>query len=438
MTRRRFWLAVALAAGVGLTLRLLRLHLDVANDEAWYFHLARTLAGAGRNVTPVQPQLAHLILRPVLYLFYWPVAQLGLTGARLVNVALGTFTTVYLAVLCRRLGVRPWPAALAAWIVAFQQITCNYSVFLYPDSLATALLLPAIASFVAGRRGATLALFTLCLLTKEMFAVVPLALVPLSLERGGRLGWRPGPMTPVLLLPLVPVAAVTLVATFGLGAHMQGWATEKPTALFWLAHLLPALLVAWPILVVARRRLELVLSLAFPVFFVLWSYVRGAGVSDWYLYGPLHLSALAIVAAADEAGRRVRARRPPRLAMVAGAVAAALVAAVIVRKIVVWNRALVGDDVLATPETVAVAEEVAARRPTRLVLVDCFWAFSYFPFATAGKEIAAVRATDPLPDADVIVAALHGAALEERLAPCLVLTPKRYRVYADLEACRTK
>lgn len=436
---RSFYAVLGVAVVAGFALRLLRLNVDVFNDEAWYFHLARHLARSGAQITPAHSEIAHFILRPFSALFFWPWAQLGLTAVRVVNITLGVVVVVQVAYLALQLRCHPTLAALSALLVALHYANCHVSAWCFPDTLATALMLLGVRYYLDGRCLATFAAFTLCLLTKEMFAPIPLALFTLCIQRStgrwtvSRLGWA-------LLASLLPVVLATLTAMLGYSAGVQGWSDQSAEWRFWVSLLLPPLMLSWPLLVRARRYTELALSLAFPVFFFLWSYVVGRGVSYWYAAAATPLSAIAFAAAGDtllELRYRwsVGAQRFATAAIVVVGVAFVVMS---LRLALRWGSESVLSYLGQPREVESIAALVAAHAPKNLILVDCFWAFAYYPFsATAGKvtPLTHVERAADLSSADLVVACEPSAVLAAKLAPCLLAHTDDYAVYQKPALC---
>ena len=97
-------------------LRIRRIRMDVFGDEALYYYLSKTLGIAPASSKDLLPLWTHVSVRPFMYLFYFPWAQLGLVPFRLVNILIGCTVPCLIFALSTKCGPMPTlPRALHYW-----------------------------------------------------------------------------------------------------------------------------------------------------------------------------------------------------------------------------------------------------------------------------------------------------------------------------------
>ena len=472
----RAWLVAALLFAIAFWLRIGTLDVSLYGDETWYFHLARTLGLGNDHVVNPFPRAAHVLARPFLYVFYWPWAQLGFTTFRAVNIVISAATVSVTALVCQSLRLGRLASFVACLLVATHQMSLCYATRVFPDTPATFFALLAVWAFVAERPRATFLLCVAATLTKEAFALIPLALLALSIELGGPWQLRlRRPMAYWVAASLLPLALLTLVSIFLLGGRLQGWSNLPPDGRFlgimgfgWdfaALYLALAVLGYWRVLV---------LALANPLFYLAWWHILGRGVNEWYVVGAIPMTAMAVAAALDGFGRAARLARTSLVGRVRAIVAGALLgtfaaqpllavpdtpwAHLLVSLQLEWYRHPKETDWSALPPIVARLHEAP---PSELLLVDCFWAHSFYPFGLVAEHVEIVRAvpagtTEPqhrdhdiipelTPDrlearaarADAVVILEYPAnrPLRDRLARCRVASSGVYHLYREPARC---
>jgi hypothetical protein len=377
-------------------------------DESLYFALSRDL---GRAEPPAFAQ--HVIARPFFYVFWHLPAQVGLETVQLLHEILSGLVPLATVAVARALGHGRIAALLGGLAVAVHAPSIHFSWTFFPDTTATLLATLGAAAYLRGRWVVALLLLTAGVATKELVAVVPLALLPLGIV-------RPLRGSHVLWAAVAAVAAVATITWWQAHTYhnVQGWgggdlSPRFLAAMGWSLDFVPI----GVLLVVGVRWRELGLALAYPAFFVLWVLVRERGVNAWYLPCVAPFLGLAISGAADVASRA----RPWFLRAAAVALFAIFLGTAPWREGLA--RARQGRD--RNDAAVAAAAEVRLHHPRTLGLFDTFWAYNRYPFDLApevhgiwtnGLEDGLARAR--MLDVVVLEEQKGNQALRDRLAPC--------------------
>jgi hypothetical protein len=471
----RDYLLAAALVGLALALRLQGLWVGLYGDETWYFHLSRTLGIGREHVVNPFPEGAHVLARPFLYVFTFPAAQLGVTAYRVFNAILSAATVGVTALACRSLGLRRLATFVGCLVVVAHDVTLVFTTRVFPDTPATFFAMLAVWAFLAERPRAMFLACVAATLSKEAFAVVPLALGLLSLERGGRLGLRVRPIGWWAAASGVPLLLCMALSIFVLGGRLQGWSNIQPDTRF-LA-LMGITLASAPLFVVLAlvgQGRVLVLALMHPVFYLVWWYVVGRGVNEWYVVGAVPPLAMATAAALDAFPRAAafaeRSRWGRARATLVGGALGVLAANLVLidpheplshlRSAfeLRWIRDPKDTDFSSLPPIV---DQLARDHRRDLLLVDCFWAHSFYPFGTLAERVEIVRAVaagtvgpihrdaDLIPeltpepllervrraDAVVVLNFPQNQWLRTRLAFCQVEHEHPYTLYLDPARC---
>lgn len=384
---RQVFLASLFVAG--FSLRWLFADGDFIGDDAWYLYLSRGF-GLEPGVQAEHPWF-HIANRPVFYAFYHLSTYGGLTTFRMLGCAVGATVPLLSFLTARRLGATFASAATMAAFLCVGRQQLIYSAAVFPDVLAAALALGACLA-AASRRAALAALLVIaCVLAKESFVFVPLAVVSLRISqrvvepvRLDQWDWL------ALCVPTAYVVGVTTMAAFVPEIHMQGWSatplTLKHLRNMWLAP------EVWPLigwLLATKQFRILTLWTTLPIFYALWSYGLGRGIAPWYVVGPSALASVAAALSLDRIAVACRqARWSPALQRIV--MAAALLCFVPVQGLLHVRAQLVHlHGRFPWPTTAAPIREIVAReRPEHLLLVDCFWAFRYSHLRTSESQPA--------------------------------------------------
>lgn len=367
---RRAFLTALFVVGFGL--RWLFADGDFVGDDAWYLYLARSF-GTEAAVQPERPWF-HLLNRPVFYAFYHLSSYFGLAGFRFAGCVVGACVPLLSYRAAQKLGASPLSAAIAASFLALQRQQLEYSAYVFPDVLAAAFALLAIAA--RGQRGRVLLWSLLCVGSKESFVCVPAIALGVDLleRRSVRLTlaqWL------TLILPVSYVATLTLIGLSVPGLQMQGWSNTALDSRHLRTMWIGVEMWPWVVWVALRRRARIVLLwLGLPGFYLVWSRVLGRGIAPWYAVGPCALASVAVALTLDEIRAFARERRRVRCALIALLIACSAPVPVVgllharaqLRKLAgfPWPR--------AAPEVQAIIRE---RKPSEVLLVNCFWAYRY-------------------------------------------------------------
>lgn len=371
-SRRAFLTALFV---VGFVLRWIFADGDFVGDDAWYLYLARSF-GTEAAVQHERPWF-HLLNRPVFYAFYHLSTYFGLAGFRFAGCVVGACVPLLSYRAAQTLGASPLSAAIAASFLALQRQQLEYSAYVFPDVLAAAFALLAIGA--QGRSGRVLLWSLLCVGSKESFVCVPAIALGVDLleRRSLRLTlaqWL------TLVLPVSYVVTLTLIGLSVPGLQMQGW-SNTPLDLRHLRTMWTGVeMWPWVAWVALRRRARIVLLwLGLPVFYLIWSRVLGRGIAPWYAVGPCALASVAVALTLDDLRAFAQERQLSRRAVcgLLGLLIACSAPLPVVgllhtraqlRKLdgLPWPR--------GAPEVQAI---IRARKPSQVLLVNCFWAYRY-------------------------------------------------------------
>lgn len=347
---------------------------DALGDEAFYLYLSRTFGH--EPAAAADYAWFHVLNRPLYYAIYHLATYGGFVSFRWFSCALCAAVIALVFLLARRFGASQRTAVIGAAVLALTRSLFVYAAHGFPDVLASGFALLAVAAALQQRAAATALLSLACVLCKESFVALPFVATWVRWSgararfHGAAWAWLG------VLIPTGYVAAVTLIGASTPGIRLQGW-SPTPLSLthahgMWVG---PEL---WPLLVflLARRQWQrLGLWLGLPLFYVLWSWVLGRGLSPWYVIGPAMLSAVVVPGAIDEAALAARARWgrwggnlyvPLVLCLLPIAYSGVLRVAAELRDGM--------PRVQVAPDVVALLEK---RKPERVLLVGCFWSYRY-------------------------------------------------------------
>lgn len=366
---------------------------DIAGDEAWYMYLAKTF---GREPgAAIDHPWFHVLNRPLYYALFHLPASAGLAWFRGFGVLLGALTPVLCHVAARVLGASRGAAALTAALTCLQRQQLEYAAHGFPDPLACDFALGAICAAAIGGGGLTFALAACSVLSKESFVALPIIVAYL---RARRMSWRIDRWNwATVLVPCGFVVAVTLLGWLAPDVEPQGWALAR----FSWKHARdmgvgPAV---WPLVLwmIARRRDDAcVLWLGLPAFYLLWGWLSGRGIAPWYAIGPAALSSVAAALALTDLQRAYGAR-PRGFAWTIVAAACVCLSPWALDGALQLRRQL--SQLHGLPRTAAapiVLPILEQRKPDKVLLMNCFWAFHYEPLR--GRHAPATNSYWPARD----------------------------------------
>jgi hypothetical protein len=390
---------------VALAFRLRQLHEPLYGDQALYFYLSKTLGFAPDSLRDLEPLWTHVVVRPFLYLFFWPWANVGLTAFQVANILVGATIPCLIYSLSVRFGVRSALAAIVAFAASVHPVLVAFSARGFPDNLATALILAGYLAYFSNRAAVAVTLSLLTVLTKEAFAMF---LLPLLVDSTYRFLTSRSKLILAPLLGLAAVVVTSVVSIYVFDGRLQGWGSGKPEPWFFRAFLCTAWFAPLYLLLLLRRQLQvLLIGLAAPAFFVIWGFVLHRGIEQWYVYGPFCVALFPLSVALQAAMVRVTApvdvqttsisawqRIEPILTM---SCAVALLGTIIVlpeqsgwRS---WLDLVKAEQLFSQPKrtvdhTRHMAQLIEQRRPQRVLVMNVFWAFAYYPLGTTAKHIS--------------------------------------------------
>jgi hypothetical protein len=280
-------------------LRIRSLHMDVFGDETLYYYLSKTLGFAPDSMRDLLPLWTHVSVRPFLYLFYFPWAQIGFATYRVVSILVGSIVPCLIFVLGTRMRANPYLAACFALVASLHPQFILFSTVGFPDMLATALLLCGLLAHNANATRWATVLFCLMVLAKEAFAMF---LVPLVID-GAIALWRSRKRS--IIAPLAGLFAVALTngfELFVLHGPPQGWSSNGISSDFYAGFLCSYWFIPFALLLLLHKEYRvLALGLGAPAFFFVWGNILKKGVDSWYVVGPLAVALLAATVAVQRA-----------------------------------------------------------------------------------------------------------------------------------------
>ncbi len=436
---------VALIVTLAIVLRWRALGGDYYGDEAWYMYLARTWGADANAVVGGQNPVAHLLYRPIFYLLYHFPAHAGLTTCRALTSAIGVATVPLTCALARRFGASRSFVYIAGLVVACHPNLVRFNTLVFPDTLASAFLVSA--ALLYERRQHLWAPFfiILAVLTKESTSAYTFAFCFMAWRR--RDGWL---RSAAYLLPLLYVATSVFIAVRLLGSPHQGWAT-RPLGVDVLRNMLagPELLPFALALVAFRRWEPLIFWGTSPLFYAVWSWGFGRGVSFWYAVPPAPVAAAAISVGVESAWQWLstrgaiaawlathRSKISRFTPIVAAAVAVALAPTA-------WEHFRRLDGARRGKTLTAATSIVQQRAPRDITFINCHFALAYEPLRTSESR-SFITYTDkaeatPSPSTDLAVWCKEGQSPgpPQRFAGCTLLYANHLAVYSR-EPCNDR
>jgi hypothetical protein len=400
---RAHGIPILILFGLAFMYRIKDLYTPLYGDQSLYYYLSRTLGFAPKPLVDLEPLWTHVVVRPFMYLFFWPWANLGMTAFRLANIVVGSLTPCLVYALSVQFRVKPALAAVVALAFSVHPIAVMFSAKGFPDNLATALILGGYLAYFANRVAVATVMLLLTVLTKEAFAMF---LLPLLIDGA----WHYARVRSRLMVaPLTGVAAVVAtsgIAILGFGGRLQGWSHGQPGIEFFSAFLAsPWFIPLYALLLLQGRIRVLLIGLAAPLFFVVWGFVLHRGVERWYICGPFAVALVALSVALQcgleymfGAGASPERSRWEWLRIIAAkACSVALLANIVVLPeqagwrseldLVKLAELLEPGPLPSADDAEQTAIHIRKLGANDLLVMDAFWAFAYYPFGMAAKHI---------------------------------------------------
>jgi hypothetical protein len=403
----------AVLFALGLAFRLREVHAPLYGDQALYFYLSESLGIATSSVKDLSPLWTHVAVRPFMYVFFWPWANMGMTAFRVANIVVGATVPCLIYCLSVRFRVGPALAAIVALAASVHPVLVTFSVKGFPDNLATALALGGYLAYFSNRRGAATALLLLTVLTKEAYAMF---LLPLLGDGAYRFMKT---RSLLALAPFVGLCAVVVtngISIYLLDGRLQGWGSGKPESWFFRAFLASSWFIPLYVLLLLEREMQVLLvSLAAPAFYAVWALLLHRGIEQWYIYGPFCVALVGLSVGLQSAMRHVASpiasgvpllpsrRERMRTASSKACAIALLATIVILPEQAGWRNWLdlvklehLLDWTSKAPPDHAeeMARVVKTQKPRDLLIVDTFWAYAYYPFGATARHVANTYTSD--------------------------------------------
>jgi hypothetical protein len=456
---------------IALWIRLQKLQTPFFGDQSLYYYLSYTLGFGPASVHDVAPPTAHLVVRPFMYLFFFPWARLSFTAFRLANIVVGAMVPGLVFLLGVKFRANHYLAAAVALIACLHGVLIEYSVKVFPDTLASALMLCGYLAYFSRRARTATVLLVLMALTKEAYA---LFLVPLVFDSAVR--WiRHGNW--LIVAPIAGFLAVFITngcAMFLLHAPMQGWSRNPMGERFMSDFLWTYWCIPFGVILLVELRWQVLgIALAAPLFYTLWGHVLGRGVEQWYTIGPLCVALVAAAVAMQSAanffqaadiGTRPGGSKWAPVKIFLGRISAAMLVAILImtpaesgwRDLAKLDTLI--DAVTKVPKLERVKTWSAVKvfeklKPRSLIVVDTFWAYSYYPYGFLTSRVGGAyshETNDPSEDAQLADVLSHYEAIfwdgnvtkqakriRTLLKPCLMYQEAQVAIYWHSQKCLT-
>jgi len=259
---------------------------------------------------------------------------------------------------------------------------------------------------------------------------------------------------------------------FLLHAPMQGWSKNAMGE-----HFLPQFLwtywcIPFGLLLLLERRWQVLgVALAAPLFYTVWGRVLGRGVEQWYIIGPLCVALVAAAVAMQSAANFFQAtdigtkpggfKWAPVKTFLGRISATTLVAMLIMPPPESgWRDLAKLDTLIDAVSNVPKLEPVRMwgvinvlnkLKPQSLIVVDTFWAYSFYPFGFLTRHVGGAyshETNDPKEDAQLADVLSHYDAIfwdgnvtkqakriRTLLKPCLIHQEAQISVYRHSQTC---
>jgi hypothetical protein len=389
----------------------------------------------------------------------------------LANIVVGSVVPGLVFLLSVKFRANHYLAAAVALIACLHGTLIEYSVKVFPDTLASALMLCGYLAYFSRRARTATVLLVLMVLAKEAYA---LFLVPLVFD--GAVRWiRRGNW--LIVAPIAAFLAVFMTngyAVFLLHAPMQGWSKNAMGERFMSQFLWTYWCIPFGLLLLLEQKWQVLgVALAAPLFYTVWGHVLRRGVEQWYIIGPLCVALVAAAVAMQSAANFFQAadfRASPGgsrwtpVKVFLGRISAAMLVAILImppaesgwRDLAKLDTLI--DAVTSVPKlervktwnTINVLEKL---KPRSLIVVDTFWAYSYYPYGFLTSRVGGVyshETNDPSEDAQFADVLNHYEAIfwdgnvtkqakriRTLLKPCLMYQEAQVAIYWHSQKCLT-
>lgn len=400
---REHGIACGILFGVAFMYRLKHLHAPLYGDQSLYYYLSRTLGFAPLPVQDLDPLWTHVVVRPFMYVFFWPWANLGMTAFRMANTIVGAIAPCLVYALAVQLRVKPALAGIVAFAASVHPVVVTFSAKGFPDNLATTLLFCGYLAYFAKRAVAATVMLLLTVLAKEAFVMF---LLPLLVDGAWQFYESRSRLVVAPVTGAVAVLATSLISILAFKGRLQGWSHGQPDLNFFKAFLASPWFIPLYLLLLLEGRIRvLLIALAAPLFFLFWGFWLNRGVERWYICGPFATALVALSVALQCSFERIVGAcgpTPPsrfeRLrAFCAKACSVALVGTIVVLPeqagwrgeldLVRLEQLLAPGPAPTSDDAEQTALEVRRRNVENLLVMDAFWAFAYYPFGMSAKHV---------------------------------------------------
>jgi hypothetical protein len=366
---RASWIALILLFGLALFVRLLNLDTDVNSDEAYYYYL---------TVFPEKYLILHRNHPFLLYVLYHPFAG-SLVSFRLVNVLVGSVIPILVYVLLGSYGLSSKMRILGGAAAAINPTLVKFSWIVYLDTLATTLLLLGLLSYKKERWLTTGIALGLSVLTKEYALLAALIIILGSWFRYHSpkttllSGFGVGATTLVFLYILFPLGGMTnLTNNVAFGQSINSYVTFA----------LLIMIIVGTVAVLIGLREEGLIVIAYAAFII-----GGGFNAGWYLVLPLPFLIISILVSLDRLLGKLKLPTTSgtsifRFRWFTEGVRIMLVLVFLFsvsNPIAAYNQSQSWHYHGLRDVTTFLTNQYQNRRIT---LIDCFWAYSLYPFGT--------------------------------------------------------
>jgi len=357
---------------LGLFLRLYNMPIDPYGDEAIYYYQAKYLWFVDPHIFPIPPyRIIHaLVFHPFTTSF---------ETFRYANILVGASLPVVVYFLAKRLSGNWIYSYVVSLILAFSTIHIQFSQFNFPPTLATFFAVVGLLLYYKDRPILAFTFFFLAVFSWEATIVVPASILLIDLadsllDDGFSLRSALRNLNVSLNLILI---LLTVAATFDnilLHQPLPGWAKaplDVHTVIYITGGVFPFVILLYG-LILQRDFPSTLISTSPLVFFIGYNLAFGTQIQIWYMIMPLTFLYLYLPKAITSA------KYPKALLAIVF-----VISFYVLNPLPYYNNAGLHDGfVIDTAQYIASNYE-----HPRIVLVDVFWGYQYWPFGEIGYVV---------------------------------------------------
>ena len=355
---------------LGLFLRLYHMPIDPYGDEAVYYYQAKYLKFVDPHIFPIPPyRLIHALIFHPFTTSIWTF--------RYANIIIGASLPLVVYLLAKWLSDNWLYSYGASLIITFSSIHIQFSQFNFPPTLATFFVVVGLMWYYENRPILAFIFFFLAVFSWEATIIVPISILLITVlnpifhdtpSLSSTLK-NPNVFLNLLLIILTGAAAFDNVL---LHQQLPGWAKaplDMHTIIYITGGVFPLVFLVYG-LMLQRDMSSLVLSTSPLLFFIGYNLIFGTQIQIWYMLFPLTFLYLYLPKALT------KVEHPT-----------ALLALILVISFYVLNPLpYYGNAGLHEGFVMDTVQYISDNyNHPKIVLVDVFWGYQYWPFGEIGS-----------------------------------------------------